>query len=95
LYKQKQVFVEAFIHTAKISTDYKIPNLTANLSVSECTSFLFIFLFIFNIFSQDVTTIEELISKREGMRSHTLHKEQARNIVVTTIIMAALGVCLG
>ena len=32
--------------------------------------------------------------KRESLRSNTLHKEQARNIIVTTIIMLAIAICL-
>ena len=38
LYKQKQLFVDAFIHTAGIDTSYRSPNLTADRSIAECRS---------------------------------------------------------
>eukprot|EP00026_Physarum_polycephalum_P001772 Phypoly_transcript_01774.p1 GENE.Phypoly_transcript_01774~~Phypoly_transcript_01774.p1 ORF type:complete len:943 (+),score=86.23 Phypoly_transcript_01774:272-3100(+) len=78
LYKQKQIFVQAYIRTAGIKTDYKVPNLTETLPLSDY-----------------VNTINELVDKRADMRSTTLHKEQARNVIVTTIIAAAIAVCFG
>ena len=120
LYKQKQLFVDAFIHTAGIDTSYRSPNLTADRSIAECRSPppspslpipipipiplsirlslpLLISPSSAHIYSRsrlDVAAIQQLIMKRESLRSNTLHKEQARNIIVTAIIMLAIAICL-